>query len=145
MTNKAKTAGVIVAVILLFVVLVVGGYLYWLNQNKPGLQQARDAGLALGKTMDDNGCWQEALKRQKDAKDFGATLHNNSFLLACLAAASNPPNFCDGVPLPGEMITSITWTNERCSQLDLGKTDCQSLMRTLQTYCSEYYPKKPAN
>ena len=145
MTDKARIATTIVAVILLFVVAVVGGYLYWLRQNKPGLQQARDAGLAVGKTMDDNGCWQEALKRQKGAKDFAATLQNNSFLLACLAAASNPPNFCDGVPLPGEMIESIAWTNQRCSKLELGKSDCQGLMRTLQTYCSEYYPKKPAN
>ncbi len=145
MTSKTKVALVIASCAMIFVVAVVSGYFYWLNQNKPGLQQARDAGLALGKTMDDNGCWQEALKRQKDAKDFGATLHNNSFLLACLAAARNPPNFCDGVPLPGEMIESIAWTNQRCGQLELGKTDCQSLLRTLQTYCSEYYRQKPSN
>jgi hypothetical protein len=145
MTNKARVAAAIVALLLLFVVVVVGGYFYWLNQNKAGLQAARDAGLKLGKTMDDNGCWQEAVKRQKDTKDFGASLKNNSFLLACLAAASNPPNFCDGVPLPGQMIDSITWTSQRCSQLDLSKSDCQGLLRTLQTYCSEYYPKKPTN
>ena len=143
MTNKGRIAAILVAVALLFVIAVVGGYFYWLNQNKAGLQAARDAGLELGKKMDDNGCWQEALKRQKDAKDFGASLKNNSFLLACLAAASNPPNFCDGVPLPGQMIDSITWTNERCSQLDLSQSDCQGLLRTLQTYCSEYYHKKP--
>ena len=145
MTNKAKVATVIVIGLLLFVIAVVAGYFYWLSQNKGNLQQARDAGLALGKTMDDIGCWQEAVKRQASTKDFGASIKNNSFLLACLAAASNPPNFCDGVPLPGEMIASIAWTNERCSKLELGKTDCQGLMRTLQTYCSEYYPKKPAN
>ena len=145
MTNKAKAAGVIVAVILLFVTAVVGGYLYWLKQNKGDLQAKQTEGLAFGKTTDDNGCWQEAVKRQKDAKDFGASLKNNSFLLACLAAASNPPNFCDGVPLPGQMIDSITWTGQRCSQLDLSQTDCQGLLRTLQTYCSEYYSKKPTN
>jgi hypothetical protein len=143
MTTKAKVAATIICGLLLFVIAVVGGYFYWLNQNKAGLQQARDAGLALGKTMDDTSCWNEAVKRQINTKDFGASLKNNSFLLACLAAASNPPNFCDGVPLPGEMIDSITWTNQRCSQLELGKTDCQSLLRTLQTYCSEYYRKKP--
>ena len=145
MTNKAKAAGVIVAVILLFVTAVVGGYLYWLKQNKGDLQAKQTEGLAFGKTTDDNGCWQEAVKRQKNTKDFGASLKNNSFLLACLAAASNPPNFCDGVPLPGQMIDSITWTGQRCSQLDLSQTDCQGLLRTLQTYCSEYYSKKPTN
>ena len=145
MTGKTKVATVIITVIFVFVGAVVGGYLYWLKQNKAGLQQARDAGLRLGKTMDDNGCWQEAVKRQKDTKDFGASLKNNSFLLACLAAASNPPNFCDGVPLPGQMIDSITWTSQRCSQLDLSQSDCQGLLRTLQTYCSEYYPKKSVN
>ncbi len=145
MTNKAKVTTVIVVSLLLFVTVVVAGYFYWLSQNKGNLQQARDTGLSLGKTMDDNGCWQEALKRQKDAKDFGASLKNNSFLLACLAAASNPSNFCDGVPLPGQMIDSITWTNERCSKLELSKSDCQGLLRTLQTYCSEYYSKKTTN
>ena len=145
MTTKAKVALMIVACLLLFVTAVVGGYFYWLNQNKGDLQAARDAGLAFGKRTDDHGCWQEAVKRQNDTKDFGASLKNNSFLLACLAAASNPPNFCDGVPLPSAMIDSITWTNERCGKLNLSRTDCQALLRTLQTYCSEYYPKKPAN
>ncbi|NOT60490.1 MAG: hypothetical protein HOP19_09730 [Acidobacteria bacterium] len=141
MTNKAKVASAIVAVILLFVTAVVGGYAYWLRQNKPSLQAKQAEGLAFGKTTDDNGCWQEAVKRQKDAKDFATTLQNNSFMLACLAAAKNPPNFCDEVPLPGEMITSIAWSTERCSKLDLSKSDCQGLLRTLQTYCSEYYKK----
>ena len=145
MSTKGKTASAIVCFILLFVSIVVGGYFYWLNQNKAGLQASRTAGLAWGKRTDDNGCWQEAVKRQGSTKDFGASLKNNSFLLACLAAASNPPNFCDGVPLPGQMIDSFAWTNERCSKLDLSKSNCQGLMRTLQTYCSEYYPKKSSN
>jgi hypothetical protein len=141
MTSKARVAAIILVVVFLFVSAVVGGYLFWLNRNKAGLQQARDAGLLFGKATDDNGCWQEALKRQKSAKDFTATLQNNSFMLACMAAASNPPNFCNGVPLPGELIDSVAWTNERCSKLEISKTDCQGLLRTLQTYCSEYYKK----
>jgi hypothetical protein len=145
MTNKARVAAVIVVLLLLFVAAVVGGYFYWLQQNKGELQQARTAGLAFGKTTDDRGCWQEAVKRQQSIKEYSTTIKNNSFLLACLAAASNPPDFCDGVPLPGEMIDSIAWTNERCGQLNLSRTDCQSLLRTLQTYCSEYYRKKSTN
>jgi hypothetical protein len=145
MTSKTKVALVIASCAMIFVIAVVGGYFYWLNQNKAGLQASRTAGLAWGKRTDDNGCWQEAVKRQGSTKDFGGSLKNNSFLLACLAAASNPPNFCDGVPLPGQMIDSITWTSQRCGQLDLSQSDCQGLLRTLQTYCSEYYPKKPGN
>jgi hypothetical protein len=141
MTNKTKVACIIVAVILLFVTVVVVGYLYWLKQNKGHLQAKQTEGLAFGKTTDDNVCWQEAVKRQKTATGFAGSLQNNSFLLACLAAASNPPNFCAGVPLPGEMISTIAWTNDRCSKLDVSKTDCQGLLRTLQTYCSEYYKR----
>jgi hypothetical protein len=136
MTNKAKVASAIVVLILLFVSAVVGGYLYWLKQNKSVLQTRQTEGLAFGKTTDDNSCWQEALKRPNPG-----SLQNNSFLLACLAAARNPPNFCDGVPLPGEMIDSIAWTTERCSKLGVSKVDCPGLLRTLQTYCSEYYRK----
>jgi hypothetical protein len=141
MTNKAKVAGAIMAVILIFVTAVVGGYLYWLKQNRGDLQAKQTEGLAYGQTTDDDGCWQEALKRQKSAAGIAGSLQNNSFLLACLAAARNPSNFCDGVPLPGEMIQSIRWSTERCSKLDVSKSDCQGLLRTLQTYCSEYYKR----
>ena len=141
MTHKTKVAAALIAIIFLFVSLTVSGYLYWLKQNKGDLQAKQTEGLAFGKTTDDNACWQEALKRQKTAAGLAGSLQNNSFLLACLAAASNPPGFCDGVPLPSQMIDSAAWINDRCGKLDISITDCTRLMRTLQTYCSEYYKK----
>ena len=139
MSAKAKVALAILCGAFIFVVAVAGGYLYWLGQIKAELQESRSAGLAYGKGVDDNACWQEALKRQKLAQDYKSSLRNDSFFLACLAAASNPPGFCDGVPRPLEMIDSATWTTERCAKIELSKSGCQGLLRTLQTYCSEYY------
>lgn len=144
MTNKAKVASTIVAIALLFVTMVVGGYWYWLTQNRASLKQSQTEGLAYGKQTDDQGCWDVALKRQKQVQGYLGTVQNNSFLLACLAAAVNPPNFCEGVPFPGEIIDSTRWTLERCGRPEmqaLGKSDCKELLTTLQTYCSQYYKR----
>lgn len=147
MSNKARIAIIIISVMILFVIGAGGGLLYWLSQNRAALKQSQSAGLSFGKQTDDNGCWQEALKREQQIKDYTGSLHNNSFLLACLAAAANPPNFCEGVPLPGEMLDTARWMVERCARPEmqsLGKSDCEGLLRTRQTYCSAYY-KRPKN
>ena len=144
MSNKAKVALIIVVCMVVFVTATIGGYWYWLTQNRSGLQQSQAEGLAYGKQTDDQSCWDVALRRQKQAQDYKGTLQNNSFLLACLAAASNPPNFCESVPLPLEIIDSTRWTLERCARPEmqaLSKSDCKGLLATLQTYCSEYYKR----
>ncbi|MBI1762420.1 MAG: hypothetical protein HYR56_13390 [Acidobacteria bacterium] len=144
MTNKAKVASAIVALALLFVTMVVGGYWYWLTQNRAGLKQSQAQGLAYGKQTDDQGCWETALRRQKQVQDYKGMLQNNSFLLACLAAAANPPQFCADVPMPGEIIRGTRWTLERCARPEmqaLSTSDCKGLLATLQTYCSEYYKR----
>lgn len=144
MTQKAKVALTIVVGMLLFVAAVGGWYWRWLSQHRPALLQQRTEGLAFGKKTDDDGCWQEALRRQQNAKDFAGAVQNNSFLLACLAAAANPPKFCEGVPYPGEVFASTSWTLERCARPEmqsLSQTDCKGLLATLQTYCSEYYKR----
>jgi hypothetical protein len=144
MTNKAKVALFIILSTILFVVLTVGGFVYWLSQNKEMLKQNQTAGLAYGKQTDDHGCWQEALRRQTQVKGYKDNVGNNSFLLACLAAAANPPDFCDNVPRPGEIIATTQWSLQRCGEPDLkqlSKSDCQGLLHTVQTYCSEYYKR----
>lgn len=144
MSQKTKVALIIVAGMVLFVAAVAGWYWRWLSQQRPALLQQRAAGLAFGKQTDDAACWQEALRRHKAAKDFAGAVQNNSFLLACLAAASNPPNFCEGVPFPGEIVTGARWTLERCGRPEMqgiSQADCKGLLATLQTYCSEYYKR----
>lgn len=144
MTNKAKVASTIVAIALLFVTMVVGGYWYWLTQNRASLKQSQAEGLVYGKQTNDQDCWDVALKRQKQVQGYLGSVQNNSFLLACLAAAANPPKFCEGVPFPGEIIDSTRWTLERCARPEmqaLGKSDCKELLTTLQTYCSQYYKR----
>ncbi len=139
MSTKVKIACVIIVVMLLFTATVIGGYVYWLTQNRAGLKQSQTEGLAFGKQTNDDGCWQVALRRQKQARDYKASLQNDSFLLACLAAAANSPGFCQDVPKPLEVIVSNTWANARCAKIDLGQNECRGLLRTLQTYCNEYY------
>lgn len=144
MTNKAKVASAIIAIALLFVTMVVGGGWYWLTQNRASLKQSQTEGLAFGKQTNDQGCWDVALKRQKEVQDYKGTLKNNSFLLACLAAAINPPQFCEAVPMPGQIIDSTRWTLERCGRPEmqaLSKSNCKELLTTLQTYCSQYYKR----
>jgi hypothetical protein len=144
MSNKAKVALIIVVGMIFFVTATVGGYWYWLTQNRSSLKQSQAEGLAYGKQTDDQNCWEVALKRQKQVQGYLGSLQNNSFLLACLAAAANPPKFCEGVPFPVEIIDSTRWTLERCARPEmqaLGKSDCKELLRTLQTYCSQYYKR----
>jgi hypothetical protein len=148
MSKTAQVTLTIIAVMLLFVSALVGGFFYWLSQNRETLKQSQTAGLAYGKQTDDHGCWHAALRRQPLMKDYKDTVGNNSFLLACLAAATNPPGFCDKVPQPGELLTTTRWSWERCRTPELEKLSqnaCQSLLHTLQTYCSEYYKQQPAN
>jgi hypothetical protein len=130
MSKTAQVTLTIIAVMLLFVSALVGGFFYWLSQNRETLKQSQTAGLAYGKQTDDHGCWQAALRRQPLMKDYKDTVGNNSFLLACLAAATT------------------RWSWERCRTPELEKLSqnaCQSLLHTLQTYCSEYYKQQPAN
>ena len=142
MSKTAKVALTIITLMLLFVATIVGGFFYWLSQNRDALKQSQSDGLAFGKQTDDKRCWEEALRRQPQTQNYKDTLKNNSFLLACLAAAANPPKFCEGVPLPGQIIDGTRWTLERCARPEmqaLSKADCKGLLATLQTYCSEYY------
>jgi len=144
MTKTVKVTVTIVVVMLLFVGTIVGGFFYWLSQNRDSLKESQTAGLAFGKQTDDKRCWEEAVRRQPQAQSYTDTLKNNSFLLACLAAAQNPPGFCDEVPKPGEFLVTSSWTVKRCGEPELkslSSSDCQGLLHTLQTYCSEYYKR----
>ena len=144
MTKTVKVTVAIVVVMLLFVGTIVGGFAYWLSQNRASLKESQSAGLAFGKQTDDQRCWEEAVRRQPQAQNYKDTLKNNSFLLACLAAAQNPPGFCNEVPKPGEFLVTSSWTVKRCGEPELkslSSSDCQGLLHTLQTYCSEYYKR----
>ena len=144
MNVKARITFWIISTLLAFTILIVAGFFFYLFRNKAGFQQKQAEGLAFGRNTNSDGCWHEAVNRQKTIKGFGESLQNNSFLLSCLVVGAPSPGFCDGVPDRLELINSVQWTEKRCTSMGLGANDCRALMRTVQTFCEQErrHPKK---
>ena len=135
MTLKARITFWIISTLLAFTIFIVAGFFFWLFRHRPEFQKKQAEGIAFGRSTDSDGCWREAVRRQKELNDFGESLKNNSFLLSCLIISAPSPGFCEGVPERLEIITGVQWTEKRCAGMDLGANDCRALLRTVQTFC----------
>src|SRR5262245_18961327 len=137
MTLKARITFWIISTLLAFIIFIVAGFFFWLFRNKPEFQKKQAEGIAFGRTADYDGCWREAVRRQKELKSFGESLQNNSFLLSCLTISQSSPGFCEGVPEWLEVLTGVQWTEKRCANMNLSTNDCRALLRTVQVFCEQ--------
>ena len=144
MKAKARITFWIISTLLALTVFIVAGFFFWLFRHKPDFQKKQMEGHAFGRSTDYDGCWREAVRRQKELKSFGESLQNNSFLLACLVSSAPAPGFCEGVPERLEVFSGVQWTEKRCAGMNLDANDCRALLRTVQTFCERErkQPKK---
>jgi hypothetical protein len=139
----SKTVAIVLSIIgglFLLGIIVVGGFVYWVYQNKGRLVQSAEQILKEGKEFgvktNNEGCLQEAFSRHKRDKSFTGRISTQGFLTVCLQVSETSPGFCDGVPAQKEILKSANWMLKRCADAGLQNDQgCQQIFGAVQTYC----------
>lgn len=141
MPRWLKAVLIVTLIVVLFVVgvVVVGGI--WFYRNKDALRARARAigteGKEFGKTTDNQGCVDEAVKRYKKDPGFLAAVANQGFLDACLKASRPTIGFCESIPL-GDFAKMQEWQESQCKRYDLRSSlDCQTLFMSVPMFCPD--------
>lgn len=140
----SKTVAIILSIIgglLLLGIIVVGGFVYWVYQNKGKFVQTAEQVLKDGKEFGEKtnniGCMNEALSRHKQDKSLTGRISTATFLGVCLSVSDPSPGFCDGVPRDDEILKSANWRLKKCSDAGLQNDQgCQQIFGVVQKYCN---------
>jgi hypothetical protein len=140
MPTWAKVLIIILVIGLLLVVGVVGAGVYWWSNNKDALIAKGKAviseGQEAGKTTDNQGCVDLAVKRYKTEPGFSNGVGTSVFLQSCLQASAPTENFCSEVPASTEFMKTAEWQLQQCRNVDLGSDQyCRQLFATVQRFC----------
>jgi hypothetical protein len=148
----SKTLAIILSIVgglLLLGIIVGGGVIYWVYQNKGKLVQSAEQlvneAKEFGVKTNNEGCLKEALGRHKSDKSYTGQISTQGFLAVCLQASVPSPGFCDGVPQQNEIMKSANWTLKKCSDAGLQSDQgCQRIFSAVQAHChrSAYSPEK---
>jgi hypothetical protein len=131
---------IVVGAIVLLVVLVFGGFAWWLSSNQAELKaegdqiKAEAAEFAQGRNGE--ACLAEGVRKLAACDGFMCKVKTRVFLGACLKAAEPSPGLCEGAPPSGNILDSVKWLRHRCAEVDLEGDDCQSLFGELQDFCN---------
>ena len=147
----SKTVAIVLSIIgglFLLGIIIVGGVVFWIYQNKDRIvhsaEQVVKEGKEFGEKTSNEGCVQEALSRNKRDNSFTGKISTQGFLLVCLQASKPSQGFCNGVPQPDEM-QSADWMLKKCSDAGMQNDQiCHQLFSAVQSYChsSKYSPDK---
>ena len=141
MPGWLKAVLIIAVVVILLVVGVVGAGVWWWMRNKDGLRSRarviKTEGKDFGKTTDNQGCVDEAVKRYKKDPGFLSAFANQGFLIGCLEVSRPTIGFCENIPL-GDLEKMGEWRDSQCRRYDLQSTrDCQTLVMPIVTFCGD--------
>ncbi len=101
-------------------------------------------GTAFGKGQPSSACLDEAVRRLRAKSSFNDELAHKFFLRGGLAAASEPAGFCTDVPPKSEIMKSVSWALQACTQLQMsGDQACSRLVQGVQEHCHEGPLKLP--
>ena len=135
---KRMLIGVVIAIAL---VIVVGAIALVIMLRKPGSSKQRSEeqhkdGIEFGKTVDQQGCITEGLKRGKKlgAFDVSAQIENESFVLGCLQTSSPTAGFCDGVPTGLKNIVA-GWDKKKCEKINVFAPVCEGILKQQIYFC----------
>ena len=80
--------------------------------------KAAAEGREFGKTVNDEGCITEGLKRVKDVGGFNITKRSllNTFVENCLRTSKSVDGFCDDVPSLSSL-SETEWEEEMCKKV----------------------------
>jgi hypothetical protein len=142
MPTWLKVVLVIVAVGLLGLMAIGFAGYSWMKSNKDRFleigKRAKADAARFAATHDGEQCLQEALRRIDQAKGIMAQAELKVFLSLCLDEARESPGMCDGVPPDGEIMRSVAWAADKCTQLGRsGDQRCKGLVTGIQKHCDE--------
>jgi hypothetical protein len=141
MPTWAKILIIVGLVIVLGVIAVVAGGVWWWSRNKDSIiargKTEMTEGRDLGRTTDNQGCVDQSVLRYKKEPGFTSVIATTIFMRSCLDVSRPTAGFCDNVPKQTEFTKSAQWRVEQCERVDLrSDTYCQQLFSQVQDYCT---------
>ena len=102
-------------------------------------EKAENAGVEFGKSADQQGCFNEALRRLAAAnKTYDVIKRNETslFLYGCFQTSRSTPDFCANVPKDDNALTVYLWSLAQCRELGAGNDDaCANLITEVSNVC----------
>jgi len=140
MPGWAKVLIIAGVLLVLLVVGVVAGGVFWWSRNKDSLIARGKAvvteGQDAGRKSDNQGCVDQSISRYKRGPGFTGSIETSIFMQTCLQASRPTPGFCDEVPKQTEFIKTAQWRLEQCRQVELSSDQyCQNLFTPVQQFC----------
>lgn len=127
-----------------FVVLVAGIIIAarWVRSQGASLQEEGKVLMAeaeeFGKGKDGEACLDESFRRLKACNGFICEAKVKVFLQGCLSSATVPPEFCQGVPKPTEIMATVRYQLAECEKRGMASNKpCTRLISGVQAHCAK--------
>lgn len=123
-----------------FLALVIGGFVWWLHDNRDQLRAKGVAAEAEGKEFgvgkSSVACIDESLTRLPRTHGFWEQAVLGMFMKSCVQSAPSDPALCEGVPAASDIWKTATWRNQFCAAHGKpGDQDCCNLVAKIQEVC----------
>ena len=143
MTKTAKVLLGIGGTLAILIILAIAGLYVGANYLEKrfgeSANQEADAGREFAKTVDQQGCMTESLRKSKSfaLTDFTKGINLAAFAGGCLDNAKPTAGFCDGVP-PYWSTDDSKWGANECQKagLDPEKTACMHVFQVKHRFCN---------
>jgi hypothetical protein len=132
-------------VLMLCVALVVGGFVWWLSENRGRLREAGKQAQAEAEVYaanhDQNECMEEGLRKLSECGGIALVCEGvtKAFTVACLQNARKVEGFCEGVPPKSEIIQTSLWVISSCERWGRQPDDqkCHRFMQGVPEACHQ--------
>jgi hypothetical protein len=144
MSNTVKVLLIIGAVIIGLVTCCCAGGGMWFAANKERLMAAGDRAEreaeAFAADHDAPACLEESFRRYRLDPGLGSEIATKIFMTRCLEVAVTPPDFCDGVPGPMDIMEGVSWRLRKCATIGAlpDPQACGRMLDTVPAFCEQY-------
>ena len=140
MGRAAKAMLVIIGLTGVLALIAVAVVVYFVTRDGGAFmkeqQRVVNEGHQFGTTAVDSACLDEAQRRLKKEGGFGGGLKSVVFLQHCVKPARKSEAYCEGVPMPLEVINSSAYQQKKCDDAGMGKNPfCPPLFSEVQQEC----------
>ncbi len=139
MTKLAKGILLSTALFAVFAVVLVVFGIRWASGKLDEFKEQGPAMIAeaesFGESASNEGCLEEALRRQLACDGMRCQVETAVFLEACLPVSAPTAGFCASVPPPDEFMATVGWSVDACEARGRTDDDCPRLLRRLQDFC----------
>ena len=132
-------------VVVLCIALVIGGFVWWLSENRGRLReagkQAQAEAEAYAASHNQTECMEEGLRKLSECSGIALVCEGvtKAFTVACLRKAGKVEGFCEGVPPKREIIQTSLWVVSSCERWGRPSDDqkCHRFMQSVPEACHE--------